>query len=183
MQRLHRLTPRFSDAELLDVHVAAVLAGLTPTGYVAKAAVDLAAERVRPAPPGLVDGLGELLLARRQVQRFGVLVNQAVAKWHATDVLPEELLRSVALVSRVLGRLEDAGLAVRQAQDAAASRQTRRLNRLLNQASEDADPALVTPATDVATTDEEAGQPEADVGNRCPAPLRVPLRVPESGPS
>lgn len=102
--------------------VAAVLAGLTPTGYVAKAAVDLAAARVRPTPTAVVDALQELLVARRQVQRFSVLVNQAVAKWHANDKLPAELLSAVALVGRVLPRLEDAAVAVRATQQQARGR-------------------------------------------------------------
>ncbi len=124
MQRPHRLTPRFSDEELEDVLLAAVLAGLTPTGYVATVAVDMAAERVRPVPSAVVDALSELLVARRQVQRFGVLVNQAVAKWHATEQLPAELLAAVGLVSRSLRRLEEAAAAVRQAHDRALQRPT-----------------------------------------------------------
>ena len=124
VQRPHRLTPRFSDEELEDVMLAAVLAGLTPTGYVAKVAAGVAAQRLRPVPPGLVEALEELLVARRQVQRFSVLVNQAVAKWHATDELPGELLTAVALVGRALPRLEDAAASVRQAQDKATRRPT-----------------------------------------------------------
>ncbi len=122
VQRPHRLTPRFSDEELEDVMVAAVVAGLTPTGYVAKVASEVAAGRLRPPPPGAVEALQELLVARRQVQRFSVLVNQAVAKWHATGELPDQLLAAVALVGRVLPRLEDAASAVRQAQDRVARR-------------------------------------------------------------
>ncbi|MCW2607568.1 MAG: hypothetical protein JWO60_2261 [Frankiales bacterium] len=124
VQRPHRLTPRFSDEELEDVLVAAVVAGLTPTGYVAKAAVDAAAQRVRPVPGAVGAALEELLVARRQVQRFSVLVNQAVAKWHATGQLPAELLGAVALVGRVLPRLEDAAAAVRRAHDHADRRPT-----------------------------------------------------------
>ncbi|MCW2606859.1 MAG: hypothetical protein JWO60_1552 [Frankiales bacterium] len=124
MQRPHRLTPRFSDVELEDVLIAAVVAGLTPTGYVAKADVDLASSRVRPVSPAAVEALEELLVARRQVQRFSVLVNQAVAKWHATDQSPTELLSAVALVGRVLPRLEDAATAVRGSQDDAVRRRS-----------------------------------------------------------
>ncbi|MCW2779359.1 MAG: hypothetical protein JWN17_3084 [Frankiales bacterium] len=124
VQRPHRLTPRFSDEELEDVRVAAVVAGLTPTGYVAKVAADVAAERLRPAPPGLVEALGELLVARRQVQRFGVLVNQAVAKWHATGELPAELLTAVALVGRVLPGLEQAAASLRRAHERTPARPT-----------------------------------------------------------
>lgn len=112
--RPHRVTPRLSDEELYLVRIAAAVQGLTVTGHVAKVAVEVAAGRVRPAPTGLAEALGELLAAREQVRRFSVLVNQAVAKWHAIDELPVELLRAVELVSGVLPRLEQAALDIRR---------------------------------------------------------------------
>jgi len=115
-RRPYRLTPRFSEEELEAVAGAAALAGLTPTGYVAKVAVEVATARVRPVPTAVVDAIGELLTARYQVQKFSGLVNQAVAKWHATDEVPAQLLGAVALVGRVLPRLEEAAAAVRAAQ-------------------------------------------------------------------
>jgi len=115
-RRSYRLTPRFSEEELEAVSEAAARAGLTPTGYVAKVAVEVATARVRPVPTAVVDAIGELLTARYQVQKFSGLVNQAVAKWHATDEVPAQLLGAVALVGRVLPRLEEAAAAVRAAQ-------------------------------------------------------------------
>jgi len=112
-RRPHRLTPRFSEEEL----EALAGAGLTPTGIVAKVAVDVATARVRPVPTAVVDAIGELLTARYQVQKFSALVNQAVAKWHATEEVPAQLLDGVALVGRVLPRLEAAAAAVRAAQN------------------------------------------------------------------
>lgn len=113
--RPHRINLRFSDDELADIEVAAGLAGLTPTGWVAKCAVDVAAGAVRPAPTGLVEAMTELLETRRQVVRFSTLVNQAMAKWHATGAEPAELVRAIALVVRILPRLEEAAVAVRGA--------------------------------------------------------------------
>ncbi len=121
-RRPYRLTPRFSEEELEAVVEAAALAGLTPTGYVAKVAVEVATARVRPVPTAVVDAIGELLTARYQVQKFSALVNQAVAKWHATDEVPAQLLGAVALVGRVLPRLEEAAAAVRAAQKDAGRR-------------------------------------------------------------
>lgn len=115
--RPHRLTLRLSDEELYLVSVAAAVERLTPTGYVGKVAVNVAAGRVQPAPTGLVDALGELLEARQQVRKFSVLVNQAVTKLHAIGELPAELGPAVALVGRVLPRLEDAAVAVRRASE------------------------------------------------------------------
>lgn len=121
-RRPHRLTPRFSDEELEAVSVAAALVGLTPTGYVAKVAVDVATARVKPVPTGVTDAIGELLAARYQVQKFSALVNQAVAKWHSTEELPAQLLAAVGLVGRVLPRLEEAATAVRVSQNDAGRR-------------------------------------------------------------
>jgi len=121
-RRSHRLTPRFSDDELEAVSVAAALAGLTATGYVAKVAVDVATARVRPVPTSVTDAIGELLAARYQVQKFSALVNQAVAKWHSTDEVPVQLLAVVGLVGRVLPRIEEAAAAVRVSQNDAARR-------------------------------------------------------------
>lgn len=121
-RRPHRLTPRFSNEELEAIAVAAALAGLTPTGYVAKVAVDVATARVKPVPTGVTDAIGELLAARYQVQKFSGLVNQAVAKWHSTDELPAQLLAAVGLVGRVLPRLEEAAAAVRTSQQDAGRR-------------------------------------------------------------
>lgn len=95
--------------------LAAAVARLTPTGWLAKAGVDVAAGVLRPAPSGMVGALEELVETRREVQRSSVLVNQAVAKWHATDELPSELLTAVGLVGRVLPRLEDAAVTLRRA--------------------------------------------------------------------
>lgn len=102
-----RLTPRFSEEELAAVSEAAALAGLTPTGYEAKVAVDVATARVKPVPTAVVDAIGELLAARYQVQKFSALVNQAVAKWHSTEEVLAQLLAAVGLVGRVLPRLEE----------------------------------------------------------------------------
>jgi len=112
-QRVHRLTPRFSVEELEDVTVAAALEGLTPTGYVAKAAVDVARGRVRPTPSTTADALAELLEARAQVRRFGVLVNQAVARLNATGEADGALEAAVAACTRAVGRVEEAAVAVR----------------------------------------------------------------------
>lgn len=112
--RPHRLTPRFSDAELEDIKIAATLAGMTPTGYTAKCAADAAALRLRPPPAAMLEALGELLQTRYQLQKFSTLVNQATAKWHATDQLPAELTRAVELVNKILPRIEEAAAAVRE---------------------------------------------------------------------
>jgi hypothetical protein len=66
--------------------------------------------------------LGELLEARAQVRRFGVLVNQAVARLHASGELPGELGAAVAACTRAVGRLEVAAVAVRRGEVAGLPR-------------------------------------------------------------
>ena len=64
--------------------VAAALTGVTPTSYVASTAVAVARGEVRPMPSGVGDVVRELVEARAQLVRYGVLLNQAVARLNAT---------------------------------------------------------------------------------------------------
>ncbi len=75
---------RFSDDEFEDLAVAAALAGVTSTSYVASTAVAVARGQVRPMPSGVGDVVRELVEARAQLVRYGVLLNQAVARLNAT---------------------------------------------------------------------------------------------------
>lgn len=89
--RAHRFPGRrfevkalFDDSEATAVRAAAALAGLTPSGYVATAAVTAARPSTSHDPVGSpvvgVDRavLAELLAARTAVRRYAVNVNQAV---------------------------------------------------------------------------------------------------------
>jgi len=78
--------------------------------------------RTGPVPVGRAAALGELLEARAQVRRFGVLVNQAVARLHASGELPGELGAAVAACTRAVGRLEAAAVAVRRGEVAGLPR-------------------------------------------------------------
>lgn len=77
--RRNALKVLYDDVEVASVRVAADLAGLTATGYVAAAALSSAG--AGPAPSSSADRamLAELLQARTALGRFGVNVNQAVA--------------------------------------------------------------------------------------------------------
>jgi hypothetical protein len=74
--------------------VSAVAAGvgLTPTGYVASTAVAVARGQVRPVPSGVGDVVRELVEARAQLVRYGVLLNQAVARLNATGQVDGSLV-------------------------------------------------------------------------------------------
>jgi len=75
---------RLSDEEFELVAVAAAQTGLTTTGYVAHTAVQVARGLVRPLPATTAQVVRELVEARTQLRRYGVLLNQAVAKLNAT---------------------------------------------------------------------------------------------------
>lgn len=64
--------------------VSAAAAGVTPTSYVATTAVAVARGQLRPLPSGVGDVMRELVEARAQLVRYGVLLNQAVARLNAT---------------------------------------------------------------------------------------------------
>jgi len=107
--RDHRLTPRFTDAELSEIKAAAGAAGMTLTGFCALAA--LAVARRRPGEAGrageaparaeeLAALQGELFAARTAVNRTGVNLNQAVAALHSTGRPPVWLEHAVQRVTR-----------------------------------------------------------------------------------
>ncbi len=72
--------------------VAAAAVALTPTGYVASTAVAVARGQVRPMPSGVGDVMRELVEARAQLVRYGVLLNQAVARLNATGEVDGSLV-------------------------------------------------------------------------------------------
>ncbi len=90
--RPHAVFARFSAEEFEVVSVAAAGVGLTPTGYVASTAVAVARGQVRPVPSGVGDVVRELVEARAQLVRYGVLLNQAVARLNATGQVDGSLV-------------------------------------------------------------------------------------------
>jgi hypothetical protein len=110
--RTYRLTLKFTAAEIAPVREAAAASGLTPTGYAASGAVALARGQVRPLPSSMGEALRELVEARTQLRRFGVLVNQAVAALHSTGTPPASLMRAIELATRAVRRVDDATVAL-----------------------------------------------------------------------
>jgi uncharacterized protein (DUF1778 family) len=98
---------RVSEAEHEALTAAAAASGLTVAGFAAEAAL-AAARRSVTTPPGLREALAELLAARTQVRRYGVLVDQAVAAWHAVGEPPGWLSRAVAGAERATARVDEA---------------------------------------------------------------------------
>ncbi len=121
--RAHRFPGRrfevkalFDDSEATAVRAAAALAGLTPSGYVAAAAVSAA----RPAVAG--DGiasavvrvdravLAELLAARTAVRRYAINVNQAVVLLRTSSGEPAWLRSAAAGCDRAVQHLDEVTL-------------------------------------------------------------------------
>jgi len=111
-QRSRSMLVRYTEDEYGAVAGAAGRAGLAPTSYVAEAA--LAAARDTPAPSAspLRELAVELMQARLQVRRFGVNVNQAVAKLHATGEVPVWLAESVERCDLAVAHVDAAAAAL-----------------------------------------------------------------------
>ena len=105
--RRNALKVLYDDVEVASVRSAALLAGLTATGYVAAAALSSAG--AGPAPSSSADRamLAELLQARTALRRFGVNVNQAVAALNSGAGAPVWLLAAVSGCLRSSERMDD----------------------------------------------------------------------------
>ena len=108
-----RINPSFSPEEHVRVLAAARRAGLTPTGYVALAAL-AAADGESPAAPAssaqyeaLRDLQADLFDVRNAVNRVGTNLNQAVAALNATGNAPAWLETVAAMCARNLTALDE----------------------------------------------------------------------------
>ncbi len=102
----------YDDAELAAVAAAAARSGLTPSGYVASAALAAAEGGEPPASVAGREALGELMAARTQVRRFAVNVNQAVAALHSGAGVPPWLQAAVEGSTRAVRSVDAAAAAV-----------------------------------------------------------------------
>lgn len=77
----------------------------TDPGYVASTSVAVARGEVTPLPASTGDAVRELVAARTQLRRYGTLLNQVVARLHATGAAD-------AALTAALDRCDAATLAV-----------------------------------------------------------------------
>ena len=107
--RPHALLVRLSDEEKQLIAAAAQAAGLTPTGYAAKAAVEAASLGQAPTgtPGDLRELQHELFAARRAVNMFGSNVNQAAAAANSTGAVPDWTSDAVRLCAAAVARLDE----------------------------------------------------------------------------
>jgi hypothetical protein len=111
VRRRWRISPSFSGDETAAITTAAAKMGLTPTGYVATAALAAACRN-----GGVVTGeerleqlaglQSELFDARTALNRVGGNLNQAVAALHTTGQAPVWLASAVRLVVRAVAALD-----------------------------------------------------------------------------
>jgi hypothetical protein len=106
--RSRRLKLRLSEGEFAELAEAAVIAGLTPSGYAAEAALATARGTMLPADQPWRPALREVMAARTQVRRFGVNVNQAVRVLNATGEAPGWLRQAVGSTEQAVHSLDDA---------------------------------------------------------------------------
>lgn len=125
--RPHRVAPSFTAAEYAAIAAAAVRAGLTPTGFCARAALalaetppsgDMTSEPGGRRLPGQrlggerVEALAalqaELVDTRTAVVRVGTNLNQAMAGFNATGEPPVWLRHVVEACGRVLRTVDEA---------------------------------------------------------------------------
>jgi hypothetical protein len=99
---------RLSEEEHAALLDAAGVAGLTPAGFAAEAALAAARGEAMPQYRALRSLLVELMAARTQVRRYGVNVNRAVAQLNATGEAPGWLERAAAGADRGVARLDAA---------------------------------------------------------------------------
>ena len=88
IRRTRRITVTYTDEEFAFVAAASQAAGLTPTGYVAEAAVAAAGDGEPPGTSPWRLALFELMDARSRVRRIGVNINQAARVLNATGDAP-----------------------------------------------------------------------------------------------
>jgi hypothetical protein len=107
-----RVSPRFTPADRSEVDAAAASAGMSTSRFCAEAA--LAAARGTPMHlsaavdrEALARLQRQLFVARTEVARFGVNVNQAVAALNSTGVAPEWMGRAMLRVGYSLGQLDE----------------------------------------------------------------------------
>jgi hypothetical protein len=106
--RPHAVFARLSDDEFDLVRIAAAGAGLTTTGYVAQMAVEVARGTVKPLPTSIGAVVRELIDATTQLRRYGVLLNQAVAKLNATGEAPVALPGAIERCDVAVAAVRDA---------------------------------------------------------------------------
>lgn len=109
--RASRVTVALDAAQRAAVDSAAGRDGLARGTWLGRTGLAVARPELTPLPASSRQMVQELVDARRQLQRYGTLLNQAVARLHSTGQAVE-LAAAVAGCERAVLRLQQAAVAV-----------------------------------------------------------------------
>ncbi len=109
--RASRVTVALDAAQRAAVDSAAGRDGLARGAWLGRTGLAVARPELTPLPAWSRQLVQELVDARRQLQRYGALLNQAVARLHSTGQAVE-LAAAVAGCERAVLRLQQAAVAV-----------------------------------------------------------------------
>jgi len=110
--RPRQLKLRVSHDEFSAIAAAARDAGLTPSGYVAEAALAAASDTEAPIQAPWRTALAELIVARTQVRRIGTNINEAARAINVDGDSPAWLEAALTATERAFARLDEASLAM-----------------------------------------------------------------------
>ena len=111
-RRPRQIKVRYTHDEYATIAGAARDTGLTPTGYVAEAALATATNTQTPSTAPWRTALLELIEARAQVRRIGTNINQAALVINATSDAPLWLRQALDMANRAVAHLDEAATAV-----------------------------------------------------------------------
>ena len=112
--RASRVTVAFDAAERAAVDSTAGRDGLATGPWLGRTGLAVARPELTPLPASSRQMVQELVDARRQLQRYGTLLNQAVARLHSTGQAVELAAAAAAVAGceRAVLRLQQAAVAV-----------------------------------------------------------------------
>ena len=110
-RRPRQIKVRYTHDEYATIAGAARDTGLTPTGYVADAALAAATNTQTPSTAPWRTALLELIEARTQVRRIGTNINQATAAINTNGDPPVWLEHALTITNRAVTRLDEAAVA------------------------------------------------------------------------
>lgn len=104
--RERRVQARFTDGELAELRAFAEHLGTTPGVWVAQVSLSYARGLLRPIPENWRDVLGQLIRARADMTKAGIVLNQVARHANATGDFGDEAEEMLADAKRILTRLD-----------------------------------------------------------------------------
>lgn len=105
-RRDRKVTALFNDGELAALRAEAARRGMMPAAMLAQLGTDAAAGRIGAGPDGAADVVAAMSTSTSLARRLGYLLNQAVARLHATGEHSPTLDASADAVARSVAQME-----------------------------------------------------------------------------